>query len=252
MHRRPTHASAEKKRAAAPGRGRKAAPGRYHCSMKLLYQTHSPYARKVLVFAHEVGLASRLEVVHQETSPTLRNDRVFAENPLGKVPVLLRPGAAAIFDSDVICAYFDTLHEGRKLIPAEGEVRWQALRLQAVAQGLAEAGIATRWETVRRPAQLRYPLLRDGYIEKLNCGYDWLESELDVDSHLHVGHIAVATVLAWLEFRELPGFRPGRPRLAAWFGEFAARPSMLATPLSGETHDRTDAATPVQPPRVES
>jgi glutathione S-transferase len=206
--------------------------------MKLLYQTHSPYARKALVFAHEVGLASHLKVVHQETSPTLRNERVFAENPLGKVPVLLRPGAAPIFDSDVICAYFDTLHDGRKLIPAEGEIRWQALRLQAVAQGLAEAGIAIRWETVRRPAELRYPLLRDGHIEKLTCSYDWLESELDVDSHLHVGHIAVATTLDWLEFRELPGFRERRPRLTAWFDEFAARPSMLATPLSGETHDR--------------
>ena len=205
--------------------------------MKLLYQTHSPYARKALVFAHEVGLAARLRVVHQETSPTVRNEHVFAENPLGKVPVLVRPDAAPIFDSDVICAYFDTLHGGRKLIPAEGEVRWQALRVQAVAQGLAEAGIAIRWETVRRPQALRYPPLRDGYVEKLVCSYDWLEDELDVDSQLHVGHIAVATTLSWLEFRELPDFRAGRPRLTRWFDEFSARPSMRATPLSGETHD---------------
>ena len=205
--------------------------------MKLLYQTHSPYARKALVFAHEVGLAARLRVVHQETSPTVRNEHVFAENPLGKVPVLVRPDAASIFDSDVICAYFDTLHDGRKLIPAEGEARWQALRVQAVAQGLAEAGIAIRWETVRRPEALRYPPLRDGYVAKLVCSYDWLEDELDVDSQLHVGHIAVATILSWLEFRELPDFREGRPRLARWFDEFSARPSMRATPLSGETHD---------------
>jgi glutathione S-transferase len=205
--------------------------------MKLLYQTHSPYARKALVFAHEVGLAARLQVVHQETSPTVRNVRVFAENPLGKVPVLVRPDAASIFDSDVICAYFDTLHGGRKLIPAEGEARWQALRVQAVAQGLAEAGIAIRWETVRRPQALRYPPLRDGYVEKLVCSYDWLEDELDVDSQLHVGHIAVATTLSWLEFRGLPDFRGKRPRLTAWFDEFSARPSMRATPLSGETHD---------------
>ena len=47
--------------------------------MMLLYQTHSPYARKALVFAHEVGLASQIEVVHHETSPTLRNEEVFAE-----------------------------------------------------------------------------------------------------------------------------------------------------------------------------
>ena len=205
--------------------------------MKLLYQTHSPYARKALVFAHEVGLAARLRVVHQETSPTVRNEHVFAENPLGKVPVLVRPDAASIFDSDVICAYLDTLHGGRKLIPAEGEVRWQALRVQAVAQGLAEAGIAIRWETVRRPQELRYPPLRDGYVAKLVCSYDWLEDELDVDSELHVGHIAVATTLSWLEFRELPDFRERRSRLTSWFDEFSARPSMRATPLSGETHD---------------
>lgn len=205
--------------------------------MKLLYQTHSPYARKALVFAHEAGLADRIEVVHQETSPTRRNEHVFAENPLGKVPVLLRPGLPPVFDSDVICAYLDTLHEGRRLIPPEGEARWQALRVQAVSQGLADAGIAIRWETVRRPEALRYPPLRDGYIEKLISSYDWLERELDVASPIHVGHIALATALGWLEFRGLPGFREKRPRLSAWFEMFNARPSMKATPLSGETHD---------------
>jgi glutathione S-transferase len=205
--------------------------------MQLLYQTHSPYARKTLVFAHETGITSRIAVVHHETSPTVRNEQVFAQNPLGKVPVLIRPGLPSIFDSDVICAYFDTLHSGRKLIPAEGEERWQALRVQAVAQGLADAGIAVRWETVRRPEALRYPPLRDGYIQKLVSSYDWLERELDVSAPVHVGHIAVATALSWLEFRQLPGFRAGRPRLTAWFDEFEVRPSMRATPLSGETHD---------------
>ena len=205
--------------------------------MRLLYQTHSPYARKALVFAHEAGLAPLIEVVHHETSPTRRNEQVFAENPLGKVPVLLRPGQPPIFDSDVICACLDTLHSGRKLIPQEGEPRWHALRLQAVAQGLADAGIQIRWETVRRPPELRYPPLRDGYIEKLAASYDWLERELDIDSPLHVGHIALATCLDWLEFRELPGFRAGRPRLADWLDDFKKRPSMRATPLSGETRD---------------
>ena len=91
--------------------------------MKLLYQTHSPYARKALVFAHEAGLAEQIEVSHHETSPLRRTAEVFAANPLGKVPVLLRPGLPALFDSDVICAYLDTLHPGRKLIPTEGEAR---------------------------------------------------------------------------------------------------------------------------------
>ena len=205
--------------------------------MKLLYQTHSPYARKTLVFAHETGLAQRLEVLHHETSPTRRNERVFAANPLGKVPVLIRAGQSSLFDSDVICAYLDTLHDGRPLIPRDGEARWQALRIQAAAQGMADAGIAIRWETVRRPQALRYALLGDGYVEKLITSYDWLERELDVDSALHIGHIALATCLSWLEFRGLASFRGNHPRLVAWFDEFETRASMRATPLSGETQD---------------
>ena len=204
--------------------------------MILYYQTHSPFARKALVFAHEVGIADRLEVINHETSPTLRNARVYAENPLGKVPVLLRPDAAPIFDSDVICAYFDTLRNGPRLLPPDGEARWQALRLQAVAQGLAQTGIGLRWETERRPEELRYAALAEGYREKIEASYDWIESTLDDEAPLHAGHIALATTLSWMAFRHLPDFR-ARARLTRWFEAFEKRASMLATPLSGDTHD---------------
>jgi glutathione S-transferase len=84
---------------------------------------------------------------------------------------------------------------------------------------------------------LQFAPLRDGYAAKLIASYDWLERELDVASPVHVGHIALATCLGWLEFRDLPTFRDHRPRLVAWFDAFDARPSMRATPLSGQTHD---------------
>ena len=205
--------------------------------MKLLYQTHSPYARKVLVFAYEAGIADQIEVIHHETSPTKRNESVFEQNPLGKVPVLLRPERTPLFDSTVICAYLDTLHGNEPLIPAAGESRWCALRTQALAQDLAAAGIAARWEIERRPEAFRYPALRDGYIEKLITCYDWLEHELDREEPVHIGHIAIATILSWLEFRQLQSFREGRPKLSAWFDAFQERPSMRATPLAGGTVD---------------
>lgn len=204
--------------------------------MKLLHQTHSPYARKALVFLHEAGLAGRVSVEHHETSPTNANDVVFAHNPLGKVPVLLRPGLSPLFDSDVICAYLDTLHDGPPLIPPAGEARWRALELQAVAQGLADAGIALRWETARRPEPLRYPPLQAGYEKKLVESYGWLERAIAEVGDVDIGQIALATALDWLEFRALPSFRDFS-RLSAWFDAFAARPSMLATPLCGETLD---------------
>ncbi|TSD88237.1 glutathione S-transferase [Mycobacterium sp. KBS0706] len=205
--------------------------------MQLLYQTHSPYARKVLVMAHEAGLAGRIEVIHHETSPTRRNEAVFAANPLGKVPVLICEDGLALFDSVAICDHLDGLHDGPKLIPPAGRARALALRLQALAQGLADAGIALRWETERRPEALRYPALAEGQAAKLQAGYDFIEREVDLDGPVELGQIALATALSWLEFRGLPEFRPGRPRLSAWFDAFSRRPSMLATPLSGETHD---------------
>ena len=204
--------------------------------MKLLYQTHSPFARKALVFAHEAGLADRLTVEHHETSPTNENAEVFGANPLGKVPVLLREGQEPLFDSDVICAYLDTLHEGPRLIPEAGEARWRALRLQAAAQGMADAGIAVRWESLRRPAHLRYPPLQAGYELKLLKSYAWLDGQVGDPGTVDIGHIALATTLDWLAFRDLPSFR-SHARLCRWFDAFADRPSMRLTPLSGDTHD---------------
>jgi glutathione S-transferase len=205
--------------------------------MKLLYQTHSPYARKALVMAHEVGLVSRIEVVHHETGPLRRNEAVFALNPLGKVPVLLTDDGLCLFDSTVICEYLDGLHDGPKMIPPTGAARWRALRLQSLAQGLADAGIALRWEIERRPEALRWPELGAGQRAKLLAGFDFIEHEVSLDGPTDIGQIALATTLSWLAFRRLSAFLEGRPHLARWYNRFSERPSMAATSYSGETQD---------------
>ena len=205
--------------------------------MKLLYQTHSPYARKVLVAALEIGLGKELEVVHHETSPMRRNQDVFALNPLGKVPVLITDDGTVLFDSDVICEYFDGLLESPKLIPSERRARYRSLRWQALAQGIADAGIAARWETERRPESLRWPRMRDGQLEKIAAACDFLEQEIHTITAPDIGAISLATALSWIDFRDVYPFQAGRPRLFSWYAEFSARASMLATALSGATQD---------------
>lgn len=209
--------------------------------MKLFYQLHSPYARKALVFAHEVGLADRIEVIHQETSPVQRNEAVFALNPLGKVPVLVCDDQTVLFDSHVICEYLDGLHNGPKLIPTTPALRFPALLNQAIATGMADAGIAVRWESARRPETTRWPPLLEGHLQKVIAACDYLETHLADDAPVDIGHIALATTLSWIEFRHIHDFQAGRPRLSAWYREFCARPSMMATPLSGDTIDRPQA-----------
>jgi len=205
--------------------------------MKLLYQTHSPYARKVLVAALEIGLGKALEVIHHETSPMRRNQDVFALNPLGKVPVLITDDGMVLFDSNVICEYFDDLLESPKLIPPERRARYRTLRCQALAQGIADAGIAARWETERRPESLRWSRMRDGQLEKIAAACDFLEQEIHTITAPDVGAISLATALSWIDFRDVYPFRAGRPRLSSWYAEFGARASMLATALSGATRD---------------
>ena len=205
--------------------------------MKLFYQTHSPFARKTLVFAHEAGLAAELEVVHHETSPTRRNGEVFALNPLGKVPVLILDDGEPVFDSRVICSCLDQRNTGPALIPEDPHERIAALRLQALADGLSEAGILARWESVRRPEALRHQPFYDGQITKIVESYDYIERTVALDDRLTIGEIALATSLSWLEFRGLPSFRTDCPKLTAWYDHFTDRASMKATALSGDTCD---------------
>lgn len=205
--------------------------------MKLLYQTHSPYARKVLVAAHELGLARSVEVIHHETSPTRQNAEVFALNPLGKVPVLLCDDGRVLFDSNVICDYLDNLDGRPALIPSRPKQRYQALQWQALAQGIADAGIAVRWETERRPESLRWPAMRDGQLQKVVAACDFLEREIVANDTVDIGAIALATTLSWIEFRNVYAFRAARPCLSSWYDVFCARPSMRATTMSGNTKD---------------
>ena len=203
--------------------------------MKLLYQTHSPYARKALVFVHEAGLADRIEVIHHETSPTLRNHEVFALNPLGKVPVLITDEGEAIFDSRVICQYLDALHDGPPLMAPANRIA--ALRWEAMADGLSEAGILARWETVRRPPDLRHPAFAQGQLAKVAEGCAYLEARFFPAERPGLAEIAIAAALSWLAFREVHDLRAACPRLWAWCEAFETRPAMRATALAGVTVD---------------
>ncbi|WP_419905243.1 glutathione S-transferase family protein [Kiloniella sp.] len=205
--------------------------------MKLLYQTHSPFARKVLVFAYEANLADRIEVIHHETSPTQRNEEVIRLNPLGKVPILITGTDETIFDSGVICKYLDKFNQGPKLFPINEADQITAVRLQALSDGLSEIGILARWEAVRRPEELRYQPLLDGLLAKLSASYAYIEEQVDLTGPLSIGQIALATSLSWLEFRDLATFRGNHPKLTEWYDNFSLRTSMQSTSLIGDTHD---------------
>jgi len=85
--------------------------------MQLFFSAASPYVRKVMVTAHEKGLADRIELLPSAASPVKRDKTIVARNPSGKVPTLLLEDGRALYDSRVICAYIAAQTAEPRLLP---------------------------------------------------------------------------------------------------------------------------------------
>lgn len=195
--------------------------------MKLRYSTTSPFARKVEVTAHELGLAEKVERVPTDLSDP--NSDLVKINPLRKIPALVADDGTVLYDSPVICEYLDSLVGGR-LFPPGGPDRWTALRRQALADGIMDAGVSTRFEMLR-PAGTKSEDWMARWRAAIARSVDALEREAeDLAGGLTIGQVAIACALGYLDFRfAADEWRKGRPKLAAWYEAFARRPSMTAT-----------------------
>jgi glutathione S-transferase len=195
-------------------------------SMKLWYSAASPFVRKVMVFAHETGLAASLDLVigqvWTEDSP------VTKDNPIGKVPALVTPDGV-FAGSYLCCEYLDSLHAGPRLIPADPRERWPALQLHAWADGIIEAAVASVVEQVRRPKELVYQGNLDRQQAKIVRTLDKIET-MPLPRAIDIGAVTLGCAFGYLDFR-MPqlGWREGRPGLGRWYEAFAARDSMKAT-----------------------
>ena len=196
--------------------------------MKLRYSPTSPYVRKITVLAHETGQKDKIELVATNFADPANG--LSAQNPLAKVPALILENGTTLYDSPVICEYLDSLHSGTKMFPASGDARWTALRRQALADGIMDAGILRIGEQ-RRPANEQSP----GWLVKqkdvMARGLDALEAEIgSFGRNADIGSITVGCAVAYALFR-FGGDKPldNRPKLKAWYETFSQRPSMVAT-----------------------
>jgi glutathione S-transferase len=198
--------------------------------MKMLHSPTSPFSRKVLITAHELGIAADIELVSLTTSPLKSNPTLAAGNPLAKIPTLLLHDGSALYDSRVIIEYLLTLGGVQLMAPA-GPHRWRVLRWQALADGILDASVAIRYETTLRPADKIFPDWIQGQRDKISAALNALETEpLQAAVQPIVGQIAIACALGYLDFRNIePEWRASRPSLAAFFAAFSGRRSMTAT-----------------------
>jgi glutathione S-transferase len=199
--------------------------------MKLHWSPRSPFVRKVMVAAHELGLADRIATVRTVVAMAKPALELLPENPLGKIPTLVLEDGTILYDSLVIMEYLDSLAGGGRLVPRDGMARFVELRRHALANGLLDLLIL--WRNERdRPAP-HAPLL-DAFAVKANAALGAIDAETAAIAATPVGVAQITLAIAgdYLDFRfaEL-GWRDRAPRFAAWQARLRERPSMLATPV---------------------
>lgn len=198
--------------------------------MKLRSSPLSPFGRKVKIGAILCDI--HLDVVPADTTdPT---DSLREQNPLGKIPVLLREDGPAIYDSRVIVEYLDMVAGGGVLIPASGEDRIAALTMLALGDGISDAALLQIYESRFRDPDTHSARWLDHQAGKVARGLAALEAappqKLPVSGAAHIGEIAVACALGYLDLRFAGAWRAGHPALVAWLDAFAARvPAFEAT-----------------------
>lgn len=194
--------------------------------MKLLYTPMSPFARKVIALAIERGISDQIAL--ELRNPLLEAEALRHDNPLGKVPALVRDDGSVLVDSPVICEFLDQLGDAPPLIPRDGPQRWRVLSAQARADGVMDAAFLSvmeqrrpepqrssdwmlRWESAIRATTRREPVPVD-------------------DDMFDLGALALACALGYLDFR-LPAldWRSDAPALADWYARATARDSLRRT-----------------------
>lgn len=197
--------------------------------MKLYFNPASPYVRKARVTAHELGLSDKIELISISLTPVSPHDGLRSSNPLGKIPALVLDDGTTLYDSPVVCEYLDALAGGNRIFPAAGAARWTALRRQALADGIMDAAVLTRYEDAVRPKELRWQEWVDGQFLKIRTTLDALERE-NLEGVFDIGTISIACALGYLDLRFAgEGWRQSRPGLTRWAKAMGTRPSFTAT-----------------------
>lgn len=186
--------------------------------MKLLYSSTSPYSAKARMAAVYLGLSVEAVPTKTDDAP----EQFVSNNPLGKIPVLIRDGEPPVFDSRAIMQYFDRSTKGG-LYPKKGEKRTEVEVLEALCDGITDCLLAIVYEKRTRPPEMQYQPWIDRQWSKVERGLDHLNANMPKTTRkLHGGHFALAALLGYLDLRFAGQWEKGRPKLKNWPRKFEA------------------------------
>ena len=193
--------------------------------MKLFSSPASPFATKVEMAAHVIGM--EFEVVAGDVAG--QSADILAANPLGKVPCLVLDDGTGVFDSRTITRWMDRQSGGR-LFPTSDPELFAAEKMESLADGICDGAVAYRFEAAFRPEDKVHVPWQERQWGKVMRGLDLAASELPpTGADAHIGSIALAATLSYLDLRFSGQWEEGREKLQAWQSAFFdAHPDLVA------------------------
>ncbi len=122
--------------------------------MKLYVTFTSPYARLARILVLEKALEDRVEIIAAKTRAT--NSPYYQINPSGRVPYLIDDSGVGMEDSQLICAYLDSLDGKPRFHDPRRQTDWAYQRLEFAARNMCE-GICVWVREMARPPDERSP-----------------------------------------------------------------------------------------------
>jgi glutathione S-transferase len=200
--------------------------------MKLYVTLTSPYARLARIVVLEKSLEDRVEITPAKTR--VADSPYYQINPSGRVPYLVDDGGVGMEDSQLICAYLDSLDGKPRFHDSARQTDWAYRRLEFAARNMCE-GICVWIREMARPAGERSPTVLAHEVGRAQRMADLFEDRVTdqlMQGPPSMAHLILAVALDVAAKRGFGDLTTGRPQLAAWMRSMSELPSMQKTSSS--------------------
>ena len=197
--------------------------------MKLYVTFTSPYARLARILVIEKTLDDRVEVIAAKTR--IADSPYYQINPSGRVPYLVDDVGVGMEDSQLICAYLDSLDGKPRFHDPRHKADWAYQRLEFAARNMCE-GICVWIREMARPADERSPTVLAHEVARAQRMADAFEGRMADPFMQGTSSMAQLTLAVAFDVARKRGFgdlTTSRPQLAAWMRSMSELPSMQKT-----------------------
>ena len=197
--------------------------------MKLYVTYTSPYARLARIVVIEKALEERVEIIEAKTRAP--DSPYYQINPSGRVPYLVDDTGVGMEDSQLICAYLDSLDGKPRFHKPTLNPDWAYLRLEFSARSMCD-GISVWTREMARPASERSPTVLAHEAARSQRMADVFEScmaDPSMRGPPRMAHFILAVALERARYRGLNNLTNGRLQLVEWMRSMSDLPSMRRT-----------------------